>query len=140
LSQGGQTLFLTRLRAADLVKLTYVARRGESKERGAVQRFLNSKRIAGIKDFAIAGGPFPNCIILNWVNDQHPLRTSTSTLTIPNETESAQIIDGQHRVAGLEEAIEDKPSLRNLEIPVAIYQNLTTQRSADIFLSINTER
>ncbi|CAH5676798.1 hypothetical protein AI2983V1_3241 [Enterobacter cloacae] len=52
----------------------------------------------------------------------------------------AQIIDGQHRVAGLKAAIEDDPSVADYQIPVAIYENLDTAHSARIFISINTEQ
>jgi hypothetical protein len=43
-------------------------------------------------------------------------------------------------VAGIEAAIEDDPKLGKLELPVVIFENLTTKMCADIFLSINTEQ
>jgi DNA sulfur modification protein DndB len=49
-------------------------------------------------------------------------------------------VDGQHRVAGIRAAISVDESVSNLELCVAIYENLTTQQCADIFLSINTEQ
>jgi DGQHR domain-containing protein len=49
------------------------------------------------------------------------------------------LIDGQHRVAGLREALQDAPDT-NLEIPVALYTGLSTKQCADIFLAINTEQ
>ena len=53
---------------------------------------------------------------------------------------SAQIVDGQHRVEGIREALETSPEVANLELCVAIYEKLTTKECADIFLSINTEQ
>lgn len=138
--QGNQRFYLTNLTAKDVVHISYVARRGETTEQGAVQRLLSPKRIASISDYAIEVGIFPSCIILNWVNTDYPIRPKARELVLPRRRQSAQIIDGQHRVAGLEEAIQKKKAIGNLQIPVAIYDGLDTRSCADIFLSINTEQ
>lgn len=140
ITQKKRTLLLTRLTAAQLVRISYVAQRGVTKEKGAVQRLLNRARIQSIAEFAIEGGDFPNSVVLNWNNSKQPLVPQGSTLSIPLASKSAQLIDGQHRVEGLKEAIKRQPSLGKIEIPVAIYRNLTTNECADIFLSINTEQ
>src|SRR4051812_28189959 len=67
LEQAGKTILLTSMPTSLLAKITYVAARRQSDEKGAVQRPLNEKRIDKIMKFAIAGGDFPVCIILNWV-------------------------------------------------------------------------
>jgi DGQHR domain-containing protein len=59
---------------------------------------------------------------------------------LPVVNRSAQIIDGQHRLAGIRAAIDSNPDIANLQLPVAIYENLMTRQCADIFLSINTEQ
>lgn len=128
------------LSAADITRISYVARRGEDEEEGAVQRILNPSRIASIRDFILAGGVFPTSIVLNWTNDAPPLKTTRNMLTIPLCPRSAQIIDGQHRVLGLAAAIEKNKSIGQLELPVSLYKGLSTKDSADIFLSINTEQ
>jgi DGQHR domain-containing protein len=74
------------------------------------------------------------------VNTQNKITRTKTHLTFKDEEGSAQIIDGQHRVAGIEAAIEDDPKLGKLELPVVIFENLTTKMCADIFLSINTEQ
>jgi DNA sulfur modification protein DndB len=61
------------------------------------------------------------------------------TITIPIEPRSAQLIDGQHRVAGLRAALDEVPNT-TLEVPVALYTGLSTKECADIFLAINTEQ
>jgi len=38
-------------------------------------------------------------------------------IDISDEAQSAQIIDGQHRIAGLKEAIKSKSEIKELEIP-----------------------
>ena len=104
-----------------------------------MQRILNQSRIAGIKSFALMGGDFPASIVLNWVS-QNQLTKRHGAVEIPEVANSAQIIDGQHRVAGIEEAIKDNPDAAHHLLPVAIYEGLDTPQCANIFLSINTEQ
>src|SRR5678815_3162470 len=139
-TQHGKSFLVTSLSAADIVRVTYVARRGETDEKGAVQRLLNPARIAGIRDFVLAGGSFPVSIVLNWSDDSTAPKIKSGKLAIKVAPRSAQIIDGQHRVLGLAAAIEKKPTLKRLQLPVSLYQGLTTKECADIFLSINTEQ
>lgn len=137
-AQKENTFYLTSLPAGLLTRISYAAVRRQDDEEGAVQRILNTTRIAGIKDFAIQMGDFPASIVLNWVKGA--LTTKDGHIEIPDAPKSAQIIDGQHRVAGLEAAISENPVVAEYEIPVAIYTNLDTPKSARIFISINTEQ
>jgi DNA sulfur modification protein DndB len=139
-SQNRREFFLTKLTAKDLVQISYASVRNKDTEVGAVQRLLNPRRIDSLKDFTIKGGDYPNCIILNWVDRKNKLRIQKGTLSVPISDRVAQIIDGQHRVEGIRAAIKAKPKLGTLEVPVAFYENLSTQQCADIFLSINTEQ
>lgn len=137
--QHSRSFYLTRLHARDLVQISYASVRNRDDEEGAVQRILNPRRIESIKEFTLSGGDYSNCIILNWVGGK-PLQINGRNLTVPIDDRVAQIIDGQHRVEGLRQAIKVKASIGKLQIPVAFYENLTTQQCADIFLSINTEQ
>lgn len=129
---------LVSVPAGLLTRISYASVRRQDQEEGAVQRVLNTSRIAGIKDFALSMGDFPAAIVLNWVAGN--LTAQNGRIEIPDRTKSAQIIDGQHRVAGLKAAIEEDSSVANYEIPVAIYEGLDTAHSARIFISINTEQ
>jgi DNA sulfur modification protein DndB len=129
---------LTALPAGLLTRISYAAVRRKDEEEGAVQRILNTSRISGIKEFAVHMGDFPASIVLNWV--KKPLVPSNGMIEISDEPKSAQIIDGQHRIAGLRAGITEYPHLASLEIPVAIYNGLDTPQSARIFISINTEQ
>ncbi|WP_278621307.1 DGQHR domain-containing protein [Ectopseudomonas oleovorans] len=129
---------LVSLPAGLLVRISYAAVRRKDDEEGAVQRVLNTSRISGIKDFALRMGDFPASIVLNWIGGKMVI--DHQSVEIPDQPKSAQIIDGQHRVAGLKAAIEDDPSIADYQIPVAIYENLDTAHSARIFISINTEQ
>lgn len=138
--QTKHSFYIIRMRAEDLVRIAYVAARGVSKEKNAVQRILTRSRIAGISDFAKAGGDFPASIVLNWIDDNRPLKIRAGKASISLEPSSAQILDGQHRVEGLREAMKTEDKVKDLEIPVAVYDGLSPQECADIFLSINTEQ
>lgn len=91
-----------------------------------------------MKDFVLGGGDLPGCIILNWVGEDLTLKDGILSFEIA--AKQAQIIDGQHRVAGIKEAIKENKSLSGIDIPVVIYQKLSTQECADIFIAINTEQ
>ncbi|MCG7402009.1 MULTISPECIES: DGQHR domain-containing protein [Caballeronia] len=138
--QGGRKFILTKLPASVVTKISYAAVRGQSSEEGAIQRMLNQSRISGIKDFTLAGGDYPNAIVLNWVNDKNPIARANGKLTFADERQSAQIIDGQHRIAGIRAAIEERADIGKLELPVVIYEKLSTKECADIFLAINEEQ
>lgn len=138
--QANRELILTKLPAGLLIKVSYASVRGQSSEEGAVQRILNSRRISSIKTFTLEGGDYPGAIVLNWVSKDNPIQKKNNELTFQQVPGSAQIIDGQHRLAGIRSAIDERDSVAELELPVAIYENLSTRECADIFLSINTEQ
>lgn len=140
ITQGDRKILLTKLPASVVTKISYAAVRGQSQEEGAVQRILNGDRIASIKKFTLEGGQYPNAIILNWVKSGDDLQTGGGKISFPAATLSAQIIDGQHRVAGISAAIEEDADFGKIELPVVFYKNLTTKECADLFLSINTEQ
>ena len=78
---------------------------------------------------------------MNWVEEGGLTYDAQSgSVSFVSKPRLAQLIDGQHRVAGLAEAMEANEDLKYLDLPVAIYSNLTTQECADIFLAINTEQ
>jgi DGQHR domain-containing protein len=131
---------LTTLSAEAVTFISYAAVRGKSLEEGAVQRLLNQSRITSIKEFTLAGGDFPNALVLNWASITNKFAVLKGRLSFRVESDCAQIIDGQHRIAGIAAAIEAVPAFGKLQLPVVLYENLSTQECADIFLSINTEQ
>lgn len=138
--QMNRTIILTKLPAGLLVNISYASVRGQDNEPGAVQRLLNPRRIESIKEFTLQGGDYPGAIILNWVSEENFLQKEEQTISFSDVPRSAQIIDGQHRAAGIKSAIGERADVAEMEIPVAIYEHLTTQQCADIFLAINTEQ
>lgn len=137
-TQNKTTFYIGKMRADILSLISYASIRGVDQEPGAVQRILNTRRITSIKEYLINVGHLPSAIVLNWTKDNAQYKNGR--FSFANEVKSAQLIDGQHRVAGIRAAIQDRPELASLEVPVSIYQNLSTKQCADIFLSINTEQ
>lgn len=137
----GNEFYLCLVEAKLLVEISYVARRGVDDERGAVQRILNKTRISGIRDFLLNNGFFPNNIILN-VNQEGNLLYNEllGKVKLDSNPRIAQIIDGQHRVEGLKEAIKVETSIGDMLIPTVLANNLETESCAEIFISINTEQ
>lgn len=139
-AQKQHSFMLTRISAGRLAQIAYVAVRGKDNETGAVQRVLNPDRIASIKEFTENVGDYPGAFVLNWTSRDNPLVKNGGVFSFQDVPRSAQLIDGQHRLAGIKAAIQDNPKIADLEIPVAIYEYLDTQECANIFLSINTEQ
>ncbi|MDQ1816100.1 DGQHR domain-containing protein [Massilia sp. CCM 9210] len=140
ITQGKRRFILTKMQANIVTKISYAATRGQTDEEGAIQRILNQSRIGSIKDFTLGGGDYPNAIVLNWISDTNKIVRVDGKIQFNDERDSAQIIDGQHRVAGIKAAIEERIEIGKLEVPVVIYDNLSTKECADIFLAINTEQ
>lgn len=138
INQTHRQFILTYMDAKTLSDISYTAVRGVDDEVGAVQRILIERRIKGIKEFILSGGDFPAAIVLNWVDAK--LQEQDGIINFNVESRLAQIIDGQHRVAGLKAAIKENKIIGVLKIPVVIYENLSTKECADIFLAINTEQ
>lgn len=132
--------YLVKMPASAVVAISYTAVRGVDTEEGAVQRVLNPRRITSVKEFTLQVGHYPGTIVLNWVNETNPLKQANGLLQIPILEHSAQLIDGQHRVAGIKAAIAERKEIGEMQLAVALYEKLTTQQCADIFLSINTEQ
>ena len=139
LTDNQVSYYLCKIKGFELIRMSYVARRGHSEEEGAVQRILNTRRISNISQFLQSGGFFPTNIILNVV-DSNNVVIKENTLTIPDEDAVAQVLDGQHRIAGMREAIKVKPEIGNIEFPCLIAVGLKTEQCAQIFISINTEQ
>jgi DGQHR domain-containing protein len=140
-THNDDTFFLCLLPADLLTEISYVARRGINDEKGAVQRILNKRRISGIRDFLLNDGFFPNNIILNVVDDSAlEYNEQLHELALEVLPSVAQIIDGQHRIEGLKEAIKLDDTKKSLMIPTVLANDLSTERCAEIFVSINTEQ
>lgn len=140
LTDNQVSYYLCKIKGSELIRMSYVARRGQSEEEGAVQRILNTRRIKSISQFLQNGGFFPTNIILNVVKSGIVEINDNGKLILSDEDAIAQVLDGQHRIAGMRDAIKVKPEIGDVEFPCLIAIGLTTEQCAQIFVSINTEQ
>jgi len=136
----GNDIYTLPIKIHDLIEITYVAVRGKSSEEGAVQRVLNRRRISQIRDFILDGNEFVNTFILNWTDSDNLPKIKKDTINIPLQGRRAQIIDGQHRITGLIEAVNINKSIGDKEAIISFAIGLNTQEAAKIFLNINSEQ
>lgn len=132
--------FTFSMKVKDLIPMYYVAVRGKDQEEGAVQRVLNSRRISSIKTYILDGNTFFSSFILNWTNQDSEPVEHDGKIQLPIIANSIQVIDGQHRLAGFEAALEENEAVGEQEILVTLCSRLTTKSAAKIFLNINTEQ
>lgn len=128
------------MKVKDVTFISYVAVRGVDMEEGAVQRILNKRRIIDIKDFILAGNMFFNTFILNWTEQSSLPVYANGNISVPISHASAQMIDGQHRLAGLQVAMDTEQNIGEKEILVSLCIGLTTNQAATIFLNINSKQ
>ncbi len=137
---GDVPAFTFAMKAEDLLFLHYVAVRGRDEEEGAVQRPLSARRINGIKSYILDGNTFFNSFIINWTDENFSPKFKSGNINVPLVPHAAQVIDGQHRLAGLSAAVQADPEIGKLELLVTMCVNLKTSEAARIFLNINTEQ
>lgn len=127
--QDGVRLFIGVAKARDLVKVTtvdrYDPRLDPTDERQGYQRPPERSRITRIGKYLIqrdGGGLFPTAVLLA---ARKPLEFDRKEGKVSvNSHDPLQIVDGQHRLAGLQYAIEEKGAgeLTNYSIPVVIME------------------
>lgn len=137
---GNLTVYHLTMKVKDVIHISYVAVRGKDEEEGAVQRVLNRQRIQSIKSFVLEGNMFFNTFILNWTNEKVKPEFKDDKLTVPIVPSASQVIDGQHRLEGLREAMKDKDKIGEQEILVTFCIGLLTKEAALIFVNINSEQ
>lgn len=136
----GHSCYTFVMKAKDLLPIQYVAVRGGSTEQGAVQRVLNKRRINDIKDFVLQGNSFVNSFILNWTDVNNQPKIKKDSIILPLQGRRVQMLDGQHRIAGIQEAVNMDSKYGDLDVLVSMFIDLKTSDAAKIFLNINSEQ
>lgn len=137
---NGIDVFTQPFKVKDILQISYVAVRGRDTEEGSVQRVLNNQRVKQIREYVLQGKNFFNTFILNWNEQKHKLKFSEGEIEIPIVPASAQVIDGQHRLAGLRAAMDIDSTVGERTVLVSFTVGLSTKDAAQIFLNINTEQ
>lgn len=136
---------LTEIAYADLRKVENI----EGKHSG-LNRPISNERVKEIRDYVQrTDATFPNTIIIA-INSEKIVEQNGSEIVIAIEKDVAKIIDGQHRVRGLERALNEekeaeqkKQNIKKLErfdLIVSVFVDLPIEDQAAIFSTINLKQ
>lgn len=134
------TFYIGAIQAADLVKIAIADTRrpdGRDIERYiGTQRDLNPGRVAEIKKYVTTvDACFPTSVILAIASEDAQYDEDMGSLMINCDDKVAKIIDGQHRIAGLEEY--DGP---DFYVNVTVFLDMEIEDQAMVFATINLKQ
>ena len=143
--QGSLKLYATSIRVGDLnLPNFYTINRLDPEEEGpGYQRILNQGRAKRLTDYLLDGQSegdafLPTSIFLA-TNKDIPFDPTTNTITFDVAVVGPfNVVDGQHRIAGLIAAAAKNPDLLKFEIPVNIAVALDDVSQMCHFLIVNT--
>lgn len=131
--QNGRDFILGVMNSNDLKEMCFVSRKKEDPEKG-FQRLLSEKRAKDIANYLDREkGIIPSALIVS-AQDNAKMRfdPNTNKASFEKIKDSLMVIDGQHRLYGLIRASKD------YDIPVVIFNSLTTSEEVKLFIDINT--
>lgn len=130
------TFYMVSLKASDLVKIVKVIPRSISDE--GIQRDLSSSRVSEIARYSNeTDATFPTAVIVSIKNDNQIIIDDDKHEFIINNCEYiGNVIDGQHRIAGLIKSGKTD----DFELPVVFMFNLTLEEEAYVFSVINSKQ
>ncbi len=119
-NQHGVEFLIGYARAADILKQIKVDE-WSPKNPSGYQRRVNERRAREFGHFIVKEGIFPNAVILNIrEQDKYNFRkTDDSEYEIADRV-TLWVLDGQHRLKGLEYIGINHPAILNIDIPVTI--------------------
>ncbi len=153
-------LYVAKIKAQDLLKISYSDIRSIADENYrnkylGIQRKLDPKRERDIAKYVQSfDATFPTSIVV-YIDEKYVLikenDNDTVEIELNNITEkTAKIIDGQHRLAGLQQAIEQQErlgdlfsdpkeldKLKNFELSLTILIGMDIAEQANIFSKVN---
>ena len=131
--QNKKQFYIVSMNSDDLKEMCFVSRKKEDSIKG-FQRLLSKKRAKSIANYLDEEkGVIPSAIIVSAQNNaQVRYDSKNSKLSFEKTSESMLIIDGQHRLYGLIDAVN------SYEIPVVIFTGLTSAEEVRLFIDINT--
>lgn len=132
--QGEFTFYTLSIPSDVLAACSFATTKDENPSEG-FQRVLDGKRAQAIADYVDAGGTIPSSVVLSAQPESNFRSVDRSkTVAFTFGPYSFLIIDGQHRVFGFAKA---KTAFR---VPVVIYDGLSKEMEARLFIDINTKQ
>ena len=143
--QGSLRLYATSFQVRDLKRPKYytISTLDPEQEGTGYQRLLNEGRAKRLAEYLVDGWEekdafLPTSIFLS-TNKNIPFDSSTNTISFDvGEIGPFNVVDGQHRIAGLVMAADKNPDLLEFEVPVNIAINLDDISQMCHFLIVNT--
>ena len=101
-----------------------------------IQRQLSQSRVSEIKQYVgNVDATFPTSVLLAISSDHAQFDEATDTLRIVRHSKVAKVIDGQHRIAGLENYGGSR-----FQVNVSIFIDMDIQDQAMVFATINLKQ
>lgn len=130
-NQSGKQMVCFVMKAKELWKIVEINKRDPDQNTG-YQRVLSMSRVDAIAKYLDAGNEIPTCILVSF-DKPTELDLANSVLKIPDGNKIGWVIDGQHRLAGANNATVD------VDFFVIAYIDLPIEEQVRQFVTINTE-
>jgi DGQHR domain-containing protein len=131
------------INSADLVRISFADRRRiEGGERevevvSGIERPLSPKKVAELRQYVNnVDASFPTGIILSVKGDDAKFDEAAGTMSVRDNADVAKIIDGQHRIEGLQ-AYDGQDQF---ELNVTIFVDMDMEDQAILFSTINLKQ
>ncbi|WP_175755736.1 DGQHR domain-containing protein [Burkholderia cepacia] len=132
--QGSHRFYTLAIPSNVLAACSFATSKDEDPISG-FQRVLDPKRAQDIANYVDNGGSIPSSVVLSAQPEANFRSVDRSkTAAFKFGPYSFLVIDGQHRVFGFARA---KTAIR---VPVVIYDNLSKEEEARLFIDINTKQ
>lgn len=144
IKQGNLTLYLTYVTPADLFNNNfYTVDALEPRTQEGFQRILDKRRATRLTKHLTEANEkgyahLPTTIFLA-TDKSLDYDEDSKVLTFDTDKIGPfSVVDGQHRIEGLRQAIDKKPNMRNFQLPVTIGSNLDNTHQMYHFYIVNT--
>lgn len=129
--QGSKELHCFSIKAKELIKLVDIDKRKPEEDKG-YQRVLSLSRVQSIAKFIDSGRVIPTCILVS-LNKPVKISRDKRHIEIPLGHKIGWVIDGQHRLAGANEAETE------IDFFVVCFLDLPIEEQIRQFMTINNE-
>lgn len=125
----------------DLIDISYAdVRRLEKREREietyiGIQRPLSANRVKQINKYVnLIDATFPTGVILSVSSDDVDYNSDGGIMTLERDSNTAKVLDGQHRIAGLEKC---EYKNEEFQINIVLFVDMELEDQAIVFATIN---
>jgi DGQHR domain-containing protein len=126
---------LINISYADIRRLESRLEQREVEIYSGIQRELSPKRVKEISKYVnLIDATFPTSIILHVEPDYADYDSNNQIMKIVNKNNVAKVIDGQHRISGLESFAQDD---KHFQLNITLFVGMELEDQAIVFATIN---